>query len=106
MSKTLDEQQARIVLPSSRRANRRGDIVDLRVRECAAIEERAAIAHECDHGRITEAQGLGQILLRGARSTRELRKRKRSTSDPCHGLLHFAADERSESLGTRANHLD
>ena len=83
-----------------------GDLVDLRVGQRAAVEERAAVADERDDGRIAEPQRLRQRLLDRARRARELRERKRAAPDARDRLLHLAADELGEALGTRAHGLD
>ena len=88
---------------SSRSADRRGDLVDLGVRERAAVEERAAVADDRDHGRLSEPERLGELLLDRARGARQLGERKRAAADARDGLLDLAADERGEPLCARPN---
>ena len=89
-----------------RAAGRSGDLVDLRVRERAAVEQRAAVAHEGDHGRIAESQRLRERLLDGARGARQLRERKRAAPDARDGLLDLAADESRKPLRARPHALE
>ncbi len=62
--------------------------------------------NERDHGRRAASQRLGELLLDCAGEGRQLRERKRAATDPRDRLLHLAADELYQTLGTRANGLD
>ena len=74
-----------------------------RVGDGERVEEQPAVADDADDRGLAEPQRPGQRFLDGAGELRELGKRKRSTPDPCHGLLHLAADEPGEPFGARAN---
>ena len=82
------------------------DLVDLGVRERAAVEERPPVANDRDHRRLAAPERLRERLLDGAGRARQLGERERAAADARDGLLHLAADERGEPLGARANGLE
>ena len=60
---------------SARGGDRGGDLLDLGIRQRAAVEEQAPVADDADDRRLAEPKGSRQRLLDGARETRQLRER-------------------------------
>ena len=88
------------------RARPRATSAASRVGEGAAVEQRAAVADDRDHGRLVATERRSELLLDGAGEARQLGERERTAPDPRDRLLDLAACRLGEPFGAGADRLD
>ena len=82
------------------------DLVGLCVRQGPAVEQRSTVPHERDDRGLASPEALGELLLDGARSARELGEWKRAAPDARDRLLDLSADACGQPLRASANGLE